>query len=157
MYIHTCMCVYIYIYVCIYIYIYILLDCRHCGFYFAALTALAYRHCALIVIVIPLLLLVLPLLSTLLSLVEAAYHHCYCSPCYSPSSTGTTNTPGLHNKIPAHKIFARVWVAQESIFYTINAKIFQGLGPKRRESCNGDWVYCILRLFLSLWQLVCRM
>ena len=25
------------------------------------------------------------------------------------------HTPGLHNKIPAHKIFARVWVAQESI------------------------------------------
>ena len=24
-------------------------------------------------------------------------------------------TPGLHNKIPAHKIFARVWVDQESI------------------------------------------
>ena len=24
--------------------------------------------------------------------------------------------------------------------YTINAKIFQGLGPKRRESCDGDWV-----------------
>ena len=24
-------------------------------------------------------------------------------------------TPGLHNKIPAHKTFARVWVAQESI------------------------------------------
>ena len=50
-------------------------------------------------------------------------------------------TPGLHNKIPAHKIFARVWVAQESIFYTINAKIFQGLGPKRQESCHGDRVY----------------
>ena len=32
-------------------------------------------------------------------------------------------TPGLHNKIPAHKIFARVWVAQEPICYTINAKI----------------------------------
>ena len=48
---------------------------------------------------------------------------------------------GLHNKIPALKIFARGWVAQESIFYTINAKIFQGLGPKRRESCNGDRVY----------------
>ena len=46
-------------------------------------------------------------------------------------------TPGLHNKIPALKIFARGWVAQESI----NAKIFQGLGPKRRESCNGDRVY----------------
>ena len=25
-------------------------------------------------------------------------------------------TPGLHNKIPPHKIFARVWVAQEPIF-----------------------------------------
>ena len=50
-------------------------------------------------------------------------------------------TPGLHNKIPALKIFARGWVAQEPICYTINAKIFQGLGPKRRESCNGDRVY----------------
>ena len=47
-------------------------------------------------------------------------------------------TPGLHNKIPALKIFARGWVAQESIFYTINAKIFQGLGPNRRESCNEE-------------------
>ena len=27
-----------------------------------------------------------------------------------------TSTPGLHNKIPAHKIFARVWVAQQSFF-----------------------------------------
>ena len=26
------------------------------------------------------------------------------------------NTPGLHNKILAHKIFARVWVAQGSFF-----------------------------------------
>ena len=25
--------------------------------------------------------------------------------------------------------------------YTINAKIFQALGPKKRESCNGDRVY----------------
>ena len=25
-------------------------------------------------------------------------------------------TPGLHNKIPANKIFARVWVAQKSLF-----------------------------------------
>ena len=25
-------------------------------------------------------------------------------------------TPGLHNKIPARKIFARVWVAQKSFF-----------------------------------------
>ena len=53
-------------------------------------------------------------------------------------------TPGLHNKIPALKIFARGWVAQESIFYTINTKIFPGLGPKRRESSNGDRVYYIM-------------
>ena len=26
------------------------------------------------------------------------------------------HTTGLHNKIPAHKIFARVWVAQKSFF-----------------------------------------
>ena len=26
-------------------------------------------------------------------------------------------TPGLHNKIPAHKIFARGWVAQTSFFH----------------------------------------
>ena len=50
-------------------------------------------------------------------------------------------TPGLHNKIPAHKIFARVWVAQEPILFIVVAKIFQGLGPKRRKSCDGDRVY----------------
>ena len=53
-------------------------------------------------------------------------------------------TPGLHNKIPAHKIFARVWVAQKSFFSLVAANIFQGLGPKRRESCNGDRVYSVL-------------
>ena len=26
-------------------------------------------------------------------------------------------TPSLHNKIPAHNIFARVWVAQEPICF----------------------------------------
>ena len=26
-------------------------------------------------------------------------------------------TPGLHNKIPAYKIFARGWVAQKSFFF----------------------------------------
>ena len=67
--------------------------------------------------------------------------------CFVPPRSPTRNlhrhergTPGLHSKIPALKIFARGWAAQESIFYTINAKIFQGLGPKRRESCNGDRV-----------------
>ena len=50
------------------------------------------------------------------------------------------DTPGLHNKIPAHKIFARVWVAQDLFCSYVAAKIFQGLGLKRRESCNGDRV-----------------
>ena len=39
-------------------------------------------------------------------------------------------TPGLHHKIPAHKIFARVWVAQEPISSQVVAKIFQGLEKK---------------------------
>ena len=30
----------------------------------------------------------------------------------SSSSSSISSTPGLHNKIPASKIFARVWVAQ---------------------------------------------
>ena len=67
-------------------------------------------------------------------------------------------TPGLHNKIPAYKIFARGCVAQKSFFLQVVAKIFQGLGPKRRESCNGDRVYgqflrmtsVVHRIFISL-------
>ena len=31
--------------------------------------------------------------------------------------TFAQDTPGLHNKIPAQKIFARVWVAQEPVFH----------------------------------------
>ena len=53
-------------------------------------------------------------------------------------------TPGPHNKNPRHKIFAKGWVAQNDIFdrYLDGcAKIFQGLGPKRPESCDGNWVY----------------
>ena len=37
-----------------------------------------------------------------------AIHHKY--------DTLYNTTPGLHNKIPALKIFARGWVAQETIF-----------------------------------------
>ena len=61
--------------------------------------------------------------------------------CTHPMRTPDTcpHAPGLHNKIPAHKIFARVWVAQEPILSQV-AKIFQGLGPKRRKSCDGDLV-----------------
>ena len=31
--------------------------------------------------------------------------------------------------------------------YTINAKMFQGLGPKRRESSNGDRVYVMIAIY----------
>ena len=53
-------------------------------------------------------------------------------------SARSNGTPGLHNQISAQKIFARGWVAQEPICSQVVAKIFQGLGPKRRESSNGD-------------------
>ena len=36
-------------------------------------------------------------------------------PVFSALSDHWHHTPGLHNKIPPHKIFARVWVAQEPI------------------------------------------
>ena len=67
-------------------------------------------------------------------------HICAVAACWFDNPHQAVPTPGVHNKIPAHKIFARVWVAQEPICYTINAKIFQGLGPKRRKSCDGDRV-----------------
>ena len=41
---------------------------------------------------------------------------CFCSWDKKTWNTPCRRTPGLHNKIPAHKIFARVWVAQESFF-----------------------------------------
>ena len=34
----------------------------------------------------------------------------------APERRDEESTPGLHNKIPPHKIFARVWVAQKSFF-----------------------------------------
>ena len=36
----------------------------------------------------------------------------------SSNDSSTPPTPGLHNKIPAHNIFARVWVAQKSLFFS---------------------------------------
>ena len=38
-----------------------------------------------------------------------------CTITVTATLTMTMTTPGLHNKIPALKIFARGWVAQESI------------------------------------------
>ena len=39
------------------------------------------------------------------------YMHTYIHP-----HMDSKHTPGLHSKIPAHKIFARVWAAQKSFF-----------------------------------------
>ena len=35
---------------------------------------------------------------------------------WTPPRSELSTTPGLHNKIPAHKIFTRGWVAQKPIF-----------------------------------------
>ena len=46
------------------------------------------------------------------------YTYIYIYIYVSKSNVGRGDgTPGLHNKIPAHKIFARVWVAQKSLFF----------------------------------------
>ena len=66
---------------------------------------------------------------------------------FSYFRSGTGATAGLHNKIPAQKILAGGWVAQEPICSQVVAKIFQGLGPQSLESSNGDRVYLIMRLF----------
>ena len=53
----------------------------------------------------------------------------------------------MHTMNPRHKIFAKGWVAQKNIvdrYLNGCAKIFQdfqGLGPKRLEYYNADWVY----------------
>ena len=56
-------------------------------------------------------------------------------------NTISSATPGLHNNIPAYNIFARGWVAQIRFCSLVVAKIFQGLGPTRRASSNGDRVW----------------
>ena len=51
---------------------------------------------------------------------------------------------GLHpvsiTRFPLSRFSPGAGLLRHPFFYTINAKTFQGLGPKRRESCNGDRV-----------------
>ena len=53
--------------------------------------------------------------------------------------------PGIHpvsiTRFPLSRFSPGAGLLRSPFVYTINAKIFQGLGPKRRESCNGDRVY----------------
>ena len=44
-------------------------------------------------------------------------------------------------RFPLSRFSPGAGLLRSPFFYTINAKTFQGLGPKRRESCNGDRVY----------------
>ena len=43
-------------------------------------------------------------------------------------------------RFPLSRFSPGAGLLRNPFFYTINAKIFQGLGPKRRESCYGDRV-----------------
>ena len=43
-------------------------------------------------------------------------------------------------RFPLSRFSPRAGLLRNPFVCTINAKTFQGLGPKRRESCNGDRV-----------------
>ena len=98
----------------------------------------------IIMIIMIIMIITMIIMTTIIMIVIIMIMQCVSAVCFDvvvvahARARRVSATPGLHNKIPALKIFARGWVAQESICYTINAKIFQGLSPKRRESCNGD-------------------
>ena len=53
-------------------------------------------------------------------------------------STVFTHVPALAIMLRSADTYALT--CKYPFVYTINAKIFQGLGPKRRESCDGDQV-----------------
>ena len=56
--------------------------------------------------------------------------------------------PGSHpvstTRFPLSRFSPGAGLLRNPSFYTINSKIFQGLGPKRRESSNGDRVHAEL-------------
>ena len=60
-------------------------------------------------------------------------------------SCGTANsrTPSSHHNIFPHTYVSKGWVAQKPFVdrqFDGGAKTFQGLRPKRPESCDGNWV-----------------
>ena len=52
-------------------------------------------------------------------------------------------------RFPLSRLSPGARVLRNPFVYTINAKTFQGLGPKRRESCNGDRVYSYSQVDLT--------
>ena len=55
-------------------------------------------------------------------------------------------------RFPLSRFSPGAGLLRNPFVYTINAKIFQGLGPKRRGSCNGDRVYFINMSFITGFQ-----
>ena len=127
MYACVCMCVYVYVYIYIYIYIYI---CIHVYMY-TCIRIYIYIYMYIHIYIYTHIILHKfgaqdPCASNWLS-IEAS--GTFASEGLLDSSTTQrakthsppersdplTTTPGLHNKIPALKIFARGWVAQKSI------------------------------------------
>ena len=62
--------------------------------------------------------------------------------------TSDLRTPSSHHKIFPHYIFVQGLGCPEAFLdrqFDGGAKIFQGLGPKVPESCDGNWVYVASR------------
>ena len=57
------------------------------------------------------------------------------------SATQQALHPVSITRFPLSRFSPGAGLLRNPFFNTINAKTFQGLGPKRRESCNGDRVY----------------
>ena len=62
-----------------------------------------------------------------------------------PGPPGYFIHPVSITRFPLSRFSPGAGLLRNLFCYTINAKTFQELGPKRRESCNGDRVYRRLR------------
>ena len=71
-------------------------------------------------------------------------HTWTCLPILAYPFQAPEDTPSSHSKNSLSKICSKGWVAQKPFFdrqFDGGAKIFQGLGPKRRESWIANWVF----------------
>ena len=59
-------------------------------------------------------------------------------------------TPSSHSKNSLSKICSKGWVALHGNTYTICAKNFQGLGPKRPESWIENWLYMNVKMNMNV-------
>ena len=69
------------------------------------------------------------------------YIHTHTHVCTRSRTHVTHVHPVSITRFPLRRFSPGAGLLRNPFFYTINAKTFQGLGPKRRESCNGDRVY----------------